>query len=139
NRLKIVAFIVSAGIGGLAGTLFAALNSAVFAADFDTPTLIIVYAMLILGGAGSLGGVIIGALVVNVSLEVLRTPGHATTLFYLALAVGLVVLVRPWRWFATVVVGTVAFGYAVHAIVAAVWPSGETGSSAIGGPLGGFL
>ena len=68
-----------------------------------------------------------------------ESPGHATTLFYLALAVGLVVLVRPWRWFATVVVGTVAFGYAVHAIVAVVWPSGETGSSAIGGPLGSFL
>ena len=49
-----------------------------------SPTLIIVYAILILGGAGSLGGVILGALVVNVSLEVLRTPGHATWIFYVA-------------------------------------------------------
>ena len=63
-----------------------ALNTAVFSADFDVPTLIIVYAMLILGGAGSLGGVILGALVVNVSLEVLRTPGHATWIFYVAIS-----------------------------------------------------
>ena len=74
NRLKLIAFAFGAGVAGLTGTLFAGLNTAVFAADFDVPTLIIVYAMLILGGAGSLGGVILGALVVNVSLEVLRTP-----------------------------------------------------------------
>ena len=86
NRLKLVAFAFGAAIAGLTGTLFAALNTAVFSADFDVPTLIIVYAMLILGGAGSLGGVILGALVVNVSLEVLRTPGHATWIFYVVLA-----------------------------------------------------
>ena len=80
------------------------------------PTLIIVYAMLILGGAGSLGGVILGALVVNVSLEVLRTPGHATWIFYVVLLATLLAKVRPWRWLAIVVGGTIGFGYAVHAI-----------------------
>ena len=78
NRLRLLAFAFGAGVAGLTGTLFASLNTAVFAADFDVPLLITVYAMLILGGAGSLGGVILGALVVNVSLEALRTPNHAT-------------------------------------------------------------
>ena len=82
NRLKLIAFAFGAGVAGLTGTLFASLNTAVFAADFDVPLLITIYAMLILGGAGSLGGVILGALVVNVSLEVLRTPNHATWIFY---------------------------------------------------------
>ena len=108
NRLKLVAFAFGAAIAGLTGTLFAALNTAVFAADFDVPTLIIIYAMLILGGAGSLGGVILGALVVNVSLEVLRTPGHATWIFYIVLPATLLVKLRPWRWLAIVVGGTVA-------------------------------
>ena len=98
NRLKLVAFAVSAAIGGLAGTLFAALNTAVFSADFNTSTLIIIYAMLILGGAGSLGGVIVGAFVVNVSLEALRTPGHATWIFYIVILATLIVKVRPWKW-----------------------------------------
>ena len=86
KRLKLVAFACGAGIAGLTGTLFAGLNTAVFSANFDVATLIIVYAILILGGAGSLGGIILGALVVNVSLEVLRTPGHATWIFYVVLA-----------------------------------------------------
>jgi ABC-type branched-subunit amino acid transport system permease subunit len=136
NRLKLIAFACGAAIAGLTGTLFAGLNTAVFAADFDVPTLIIVYAMLILGGAGSLGGVIVGALVVNVSLEVLRTPGHATWIFYLALAAAVLWRVRPWRWLALVVGGTVAFGYVVHAIVDSAWPRGTEGTSALSGWLG---
>ena len=69
-----------------------------FSSDFDTPLLIIIYAILILGGAGSLGGVILGALVVNVSLEVLRTPNHATWIFFILILATLLVKLRPWRW-----------------------------------------
>jgi ABC-type branched-subunit amino acid transport system permease subunit len=136
NRLKLLAFAVGAGIAGLTGTLFAGLNTAVFAADFDVPTLIIVYAMLILGGAGSLGGVIVGAVVVNVSLEVLRTPGHATWIFYVLILVAICARVRPWPWLAGVVAGTIALGYVVHAIVESAWPRGVHGEDQIGGWLG---
>jgi branched-chain amino acid transport system permease protein len=139
NRLKLVAFACGAGVAGLTGTLFAGLNSAVFAADFDVPTLIIVYAMLILGGAGSLGGVIVGALVVNVSLELLRSPDHATWVFYLLLVATLVAKIRPWRALAIVLGGTLALGYVVFAIVDAVSPSSTSGSSSVGGWLGRFL
>ncbi len=139
NRLKLVAFAVGAAVAGLTGTLFAALNTAVFSADFDVPTLIIVYAMLILGGAGSLGGVILGALVVNVSLEVLRTPGHATWIFYIVLLATLLVKVRPWQWLVGVLGGTVAFGYVAHAVVASAWPRGTHGQASVGGWLGSWL
>jgi branched-chain amino acid transport system permease protein len=139
NRLKLVAFAFGAAIAGLTGTLFAGLNTAVFSADFDVPTLIIVYAMLILGGAGSLGGVILGALVVNVSLEVLRTPGHATWIFYVVLVATLLARVRPWKRLAVLVAGTIGFGFAAHAVVAATWPRGTQGAPAIGGWLGSFL
>jgi ABC-type branched-subunit amino acid transport system permease subunit len=139
NRLKLFAFAFGAAIAGMTGTLFAALNTAVFSADFDTPTLIIVYAMLILGGVGSLGGVILGALVVNVSLEVLRTPGHATWIFYILLAVTLLARVRPWRWLAIVLAGTLGLGYAVHAIASSAWPSSVGGQTSVGGTLGSWL
>ena len=139
NRLKLIAFAFGAAIAGLTGTLFAGLNTAVFSADFDVPTLIIIYAILILGGAGSLGGVILGALVVNVSLEVLRTPGHATWIFYLVLAATLVAKVRPWRSLVIVAAGTIGFGYAVHAIASSAWPRGVAGTAAIGGALGDGL
>ena len=139
NRLKLVAFAAGAAIAGLTGTLFAGLNTAVFSADFDVPTLIIIYAILILGGAGTLGGVILGALVVNVSLEVLRTPGHATWIFYALIVATLIAKLRPWRWLAAVVGGTIAFGFAIHAIVAATWPAGVHGVPAVGGVLGSGL
>ena len=139
NRLKLLAFAFGAAIAGLAGTLFAALNTAVFAPDFDTPTLIIVYSMLILGGAGSLGGVILGALVVNVSLEVLRTPNHASWIFYGLLVVTLLVKLRPWRWLAGVLAGTAALGFAIHAAVSAWWPRGVHGTELVGGTLGSGL
>ena len=139
KRLKLVAFAAGAAIAGLTGTLFAALNTAVFAADFDVPTLIIIYAILILGGAGTLGGVILGALVVNVSLEVLRTPGHATWIFYTLIVATLVAKLRPWRWLAAVAAGTIGFGFAVHAIVAATWAAGVDGQPAVGGILGSGL
>jgi branched-chain amino acid transport system permease protein len=139
NRLKLIAFAVGAAIAGLAGTLFAALNTAVFSADFDVPTLIIVYSMLILGGAGSIGGVILGALVVNVSLEVLRTPGHATWIFYVVLAATLLAKLRPWRVLAVVGAGTIGLGYAFHAIMSSAWPRSTRGTSTVGGWLGNGL
>ncbi len=128
NRLKLVAFAFGAGVAGLTGTVFAALNTGVFASDFDVPLLITVYAMVILGGAGSMAGVIVGAIVVNVTLEVLRTPDHATWIFYVVILLALVVKLRPWRWLAIVLGGTVAFGFAVHAIAHAVDASWTRGS-----------
>jgi ABC-type branched-subunit amino acid transport system permease subunit len=141
NRLKLIAFACGAGIAGLAGTVFAAANTAVFASEFDFTSglLIIVYAMLILGGAGSLGGVILGALVVNISLEVLRDAGHATWVFFTLIAATLIAKLRPWHWLGIVFAGTVAFGFAVHAIVSAAWPRGVHGQAAVGGVLGSGL
>jgi len=136
NRLKLIAFTIGAAVAGLAGTLFAALNTAVFAPDFDVPTLIIVYAMLILGGAGSLGGVILGAIVVNVSLEVLRTPSHATWIFYVLILATLVAKLRPWRVLAGVLAATIGLGYAVHAIATSAWPHSTNGQSQAGGWFG---
>jgi ABC-type branched-subunit amino acid transport system permease subunit len=84
--------------------------------------------MVILGGAGSLAGVAIGAIVVNVLLEVLTTPSQARVVFYAFIALGLLLSVRPWRWLAGVAAATLAFGFAVHAIVAATWDRGTEGA-----------
>ena len=139
NRLKLVAFACGAAIAGLTGCIFAALNTAVFAANFDVATLIIIYAMLILGGAGSLGGVIVGAIVVNVSLEVLRTPDHATWIFYGVIILALLWKLRPWYRLVAVIGGTVALGFALHAAADAWWPRGVAGESTIGGTIGSWL
>jgi branched-chain amino acid transport system permease protein len=108
-------------IAALAGSIFAAQQISVFPPDFDTPYLILVYAALILGGAGSVGGAVVGALVLNVTLDgVLRSPADAGYVFYGLILVTLLVKMRPWRKLAAVVAAIAAFGFAAHAIAGAI-------------------
>jgi hypothetical protein len=94
--------------------------------------LITVYAMVILGGLGSLAGVMLGAIVLNVALEVLREPGDASIVFFIMVLVVTLAVIRPvWRW-AAVLVATLVFGVAVHALVEQVWPEGVAGTTAGG-------
>ena len=130
NRLKIMAFMFGAGIAGLTGTIFAANQTGVFPGDFDVTLLITIYAIVILGGIGSLAGMVLGAIVINVSYEILTpaTPDVARWLFYAAVILGIAARMRPWVRLGAVAVGTVAFGFAVHAIVAAASPSATKGT-----------
>jgi hypothetical protein len=101
--------------------------------------LITIYAMVILGGAGSLVGVALGAVVINVSLEVLRTPDHARWIFYGAILLGLAFALRPWWRLVAVLGSTVVFGFAVRAIAMGIWPDGTKGQLQSGGALGDIL
>jgi branched-chain amino acid transport system permease protein len=133
NRLKLLAFMLGAAVAGLTGTLFAAVQVGVFPGNFELALLITIYAMVILGGAGSMTGVILGVIVVNVVLEILRTPDPARWVFYGAIVATLVLLIRPWKRLAAVVVGTLLFGIAVHVLVTHVWPSAAHGNPPGGG------
>ncbi len=57
--------------------LRSAVRGPIFPSSFD-PLLITVYAMVVLGGAGSIFGVIFGAVLINASLEALRDPENAS-------------------------------------------------------------
>ncbi len=154
NRLKLLAVGVGASAAGLAGAINAALLQGAFPDDYNTQVLIIIYAVVILGGAGSLSGAILGALIVNVLLlEGLRpqTPLSGWTsngrwLFYAVILVALVAKLRPWRRLALVVGGTAVFGVVLHAVVAVVTSRGVDGLLSTGpaqyghaGPLGWAL
>src|SRR5207244_7772251 len=132
NRLMLLAVAVGAGVAGLAGAINGAYYQGVFPTSFGFATLITVYAMVVLGGTGSLPGVVAGAILINVLLEVLRNPDHARWVFYIAVIGGLLVKVRPWRSLAAVLAGLVAFGLVVHALVGAVWPRGTAGPVSTG-------
>jgi hypothetical protein len=91
--------------------------------------------MVILGGAGSLAGAVLGAVVVEVfMLEALRpqTPISDWTfngrwLFYGGILLILLLTIRPWRRLAAILGGVVAFGLVVHGIVAATSAKGTDG------------
>ena len=142
NRLKLKAFAIGAGIAGLAGCIFASVLTAVTAGNFDLPILITIYAIVILGGIGSLTGVILGAVVINVSFQFLapeNPQSNARVLFYAVLALLIVLAIKPW-WRAAAIIGSVAVvGIVTQAIVAAVAPSWAGGSVVEGGRLGGVI
>jgi ABC-type branched-subunit amino acid transport system permease subunit len=91
--------------------------------------LITVYTMVILGGSGSQAGVVVGAILISVLLELLRDPGDAQVLFYAVGALALLATFRLSRKLAVVVAATAAFGFAARAIADAInttWVSGVT-------------
>ena len=130
--LGLMAIAVGAGVAGFAGTVNASYYQGVFPDAFTLQVLILIYAMVILGGAGSLGGVIFGAVALNVLLEVLTTPDHARWVFYAAILAGLLAKVRPWKVLGAVLAGLVAFGLAMHAIADAVMTRSVNGPIAVG-------
>jgi ABC-type branched-subunit amino acid transport system permease subunit len=132
NWLKLLAIAVGACVGALAGTINSALIGGAFPDDYNTQVLITIYAVVILGGAGSLKGAVAGAIAVNVTLEVLRTPDHARWIFYAVILLTLLAKLRPWRRLAAVLAGTAAFGLVLHAIVGAAWPRGVHGPVSVG-------
>ena len=130
NRVKLMAFAFGAMIAAMAGTIFAAQQTSVFPTDFDTPYLILIYAGLILGGAGSMSGAVLGGLLVSIVLDgFLRSPTQSSYIFYGVILVTLCVKLRPWTRVAFVVGGTIVFGFVMHAIVAAFSSSAVAGTS----------
>ncbi|HJS93628.1 MAG TPA: branched-chain amino acid ABC transporter permease [Solirubrobacteraceae bacterium] len=130
NRVKLMAFAIGAMIAAMAGAVFAAQQTSVFPTDFDTPYLILIYAGLILGGAGSMSGAVIGGLLVSIVLDgFLRSPTQSSYIFYGVILVTLLIKLRPWARVGLVIGGTVAFGFVVHAIVAAFSSTAVAGAS----------
>jgi branched-chain amino acid transport system permease protein len=72
---KLWAFAIGASFSGFAGSLFASLQRAVFPNSFLFTQSILVLAMVIVGGMGTLWGPLIGAAVMVVLPELLRDAG----------------------------------------------------------------
>jgi branched-chain amino acid transport system permease protein len=87
RQMKLLAFSIGAAIAGAAGALFAAWQGAVFPSNFNVTVLIILYAMVVLGGVGSIWGAALGAVILSILPELLRSPGIARLIFYGALIV----------------------------------------------------
>jgi branched-chain amino acid transport system permease protein len=135
NRLKLLAFAFGAGLAGFTGAIYGSFQTGAFPGDYDVGLLITIYAVVILGGTGSLAGVALGAIIINCTPELLRSEQDASWLFYGVILLTILAKVRPWRVLAAFLGGLVAFGFAVHAIADAAWPR-LTAAHAHGG---GFL
>ena len=110
RNFKLLAFAMGASFGGIAGVMFASFQGFVSPESFSLQESISVLAMVVLGGIGHVPGVILGAVLLSVLPEILRTvavplqqaifgsvvidPEVLRQLFY-GLALLLVMIFRP--------------------------------------------
>jgi branched-chain amino acid transport system permease protein len=110
RNVKLLAFALGATFGGVAGGLFASLQGFVSPESFVLLESIMVLCMVVLGGMGHVYGVLLGALLLTVLPEVLRSSAspiqkalfgdvyidpEALRMLLFGLALILVMLVRP--------------------------------------------
>lgn len=82
TNYKLMAFVISAAMAGMAGVLFAANYSTIVASKFDFNTSILVLVFVVLGGLGNMRGSIIAATVLTVLPEMLRSFSDYRMLVY---------------------------------------------------------
>ncbi|HZY68504.1 MAG TPA: branched-chain amino acid ABC transporter permease, partial [Devosia sp.] len=93
-RVKLAAYVVGAIYGAIGGAFFAANLGAISPESFSFRQSVEILMVVILGGIGKIPGVILGALIVILTPELLREVGD---LRYFIFAVGLllIMLFRP--------------------------------------------
>lgn len=94
TRIKLLAFGAGAFFAGLGGAVYASRQQHIFPDDFTLLVSINALALIIIGGLGSIPGVIIGSIVLIGLPEVLRPITDYRLLAYAALLV-VMMLVRP--------------------------------------------
>ena len=79
---KVLAYVTGAGIAGLAGGIFASWQQGVFPENFGMSELIAIYTVVVIGGAGSPFGVVMGSIGLVYLGEVLRPYGVYRMIIY---------------------------------------------------------
>ena len=93
-KTKLLAFAIGAAFSGMSGAIFAAKLSSVFPHSFNLMVSINVLCLIIVGGMGSLPGVVVGALVLVGLPELLREFAEYRMLMYGALLI-VMMIARP--------------------------------------------
>jgi branched-chain amino acid transport system permease protein len=91
---KLLAFAMGAGVAGFSGVIFAGLQGFVSPDSFTLLESITILAMVVLGGLGSIPGVVLGAVMLVVIPEVLREYSEYRLAIF-GLALTLIMLLRP--------------------------------------------
>ena len=93
-KFKLWAFAMGAGVGGLAGALFASYQTSITPDNFDLQLSILFLAAVVLGGAGNVPGVVIGAVLVAYLPERFRFLDESRVFWY-GVAFVVMMIFRP--------------------------------------------
>jgi branched-chain amino acid transport system permease protein len=97
-KTKLLAFGMGAAFAGLAGAIFAAKLGSIFPNSFNLIISINVLSLIIVGGIGSLPGVVVGALVLVGMPELLREFAEYRFLMYGALLIAMMLAKPDGLW-----------------------------------------
>lgn len=93
-KFKLWAFAIGAALGGMSGFLFASRNAFIEPGQFNAQLSILFVAMVVVGGAGNMAGVAVGAFLLAYLPERFRDFNEYRTLIF-GLALVLIMLLRP--------------------------------------------
>jgi len=93
-KVKLLAYGLGAAFAGLAGSIFAVMLTSIYPQSFQLIISINILALIIVGGMGSLPGVVLGSIVLIGLPEALREFGEFRYLFY-GLAIVAVMRLKP--------------------------------------------
>lgn len=91
---KLVAFGLSSFIAGMAGAVFASKQTIVTPDSFDFVLSVLLLAMVVLGGMGNIGGAVLGAVILGILPELLRSFAAYRMLLFGVLMI-LIMIFRP--------------------------------------------
>jgi branched-chain amino acid transport system permease protein len=97
-NVKLLAFTFGAAFGGLAGAIFASKLTSIFPHSFNLLISINVLSIIIIGGIGSLPGVVVGALILVGLPELLREFKEYRLLMYGAILIGMMLYKPEGFW-----------------------------------------
>ena len=96
-KYKTLAFVIGAGMAGLAGSLFAHAQQFLHPNGFTFMWSVIILLMIILGGLGSITGSVVGAIVLTILPELLRFFGETISQWRMVIYSILLIVLMLWR------------------------------------------
>ena len=97
-QTKLLAYMLGAAFAGLGGAIFATLIGSIFASSMQLIVSINVVALIVVGGMGSIPGVIVGAIVLIGLPELLREVSEYRYLFYGAALIVMMIAKPEGLW-----------------------------------------
>ena len=96
-RHKVIAFVISSGIAGIAGALYASYMEFIDPTSFVSDESTVILSMVVLGGMGNMNGSIIAAVLLTVLPEALRSFSDYRMLVYgVVLVVMMLLKITDW-------------------------------------------
>jgi len=97
SRVMTATFMLGCWLAGLGGVLMSALANIDLSIGMEK--IIEAFAVVVIGGLGSIGGALLGSLILGVGVAFIQLPFSRAAIVFPYLAMALILIIRPWGLF----------------------------------------